>query len=61
MEQNVYTDLNGKRRDLETKQIKSHVFSYLFLISYAFCVFINYGFFYHMLGSIATVKVSKSR
>ena len=55
---NVYIDLNGKRRDLETKQIKSQVFSYLFLISYAFCVFINYGIFYHMLGLIATVKAS---
>ena len=55
---NVYIDLNGKRRNLETKQMKSHVFSYVFLISFAFCVFINSDIFYDTLGSTATVKVS---
>ena len=32
---NVYTDLNGKSQNLETKQIKNYVFSYVFLISNA--------------------------
>ena len=30
---NIYTDLNGKSQNLETKNIKSHVFSYVFLTS----------------------------
>ena len=55
---NVYTDFNGKRQNLETKQIKTHVFSYVFLTSIAICVFINSDTFYDMLGSIATLKVS---
>ena len=55
---NVYTDLNGKSQNLETEQIKSHVFSYVFLISTAICVFINSDIFYDMLGSTATFKLS---
>ena len=46
---------------LETKQIKSRVFSYVFLTSIAICVFINSDIFYNTLGSIATLKVSYSR
>ena len=38
---NVYTDFNGKSQNLETKQIKGNVFSYVFLTSIAICVFIN--------------------
>ena len=55
---NIYTDLNGKRENLETKQITSHVFSYVFLTSIVICVFINSDIFYDMLGSIATFKLS---
>ena len=36
---NVYTDLNGKQQNLETKQITKHVFSYMFLTSVVICVF----------------------
>ena len=36
---NVYTDLNGKLKNLETKQITSQVFSYVFLTSIVICVF----------------------
>ena len=55
---NIYIDLNGKRQNLETKQIKSHVFSYMFLISLAICVFINFDIFNDTLGSIATFILS---
>ena len=55
---NIYTDLNEKSQNLETKQIKSHVFSYAFLTSTAICIFINSGIFYDTLGSIATLKLS---
>ena len=55
---NVYIDLNGKQQNLETKLIKSHVFSYIFLTSIAMCVFINSDIFHDTLGSIATIKVS---
>ena len=54
---NVYIDLNGKLQNLETKQIKKHVFSYVFRISIAICVFINFDIFYDTLGSIATFKL----
>ena len=54
---NVYFDLNGKRQNVATKQIKSHVFSYVFLTSIAICVFINSDIFYDMLGSIGTFKL----
>ena len=47
---NGYIDLNGKRQNLETKQINSHVFSYVFLTSIAICVFINSDIFYDTLG-----------
>ena len=57
----VYINLNGKRQNLETKQIKSHVFSYEFMTSIAICVFINSDIFYDTLGSIATFKLSLSR
>ena len=53
---NVHIDSNGKRQNLETKQIKSHAFSYVFLTSIAICVFINSDIFYDTLGSIATFK-----
>ena len=55
---NVDIDLNEKRQNLETKQIKSRVFSYMFLTSIAICVFINSDIFYDTLGSTATLKVS---
>ena len=55
---NVYVDLNGKRQNLETKQIKSHMFSYPFLTTIAICVFINFDIFYDTLGAIATFKGS---
>ena len=55
---NVYIDLNEKRQNLEAKQIKSRVFSYVFLTSIAICVFINSDIFYDTLGLIATIKVS---
>ena len=55
---NVYTDLNGKSQNLETKQIKSHVFSFMSLTSIAVCVFINSDIFYDTLGSITTFKLS---
>ena len=55
---NVYIDLNGKRQHLETKQIKSHVFSYVFLTAIAICGFINFDIFYDTLGSLATFKLS---
>ena len=55
---NVYTGLNGKSQNLETKQIKSHVFSYVFLTSTAICDFINSDMFYDMLGSTETFKLS---
>ena len=58
---NVNIDLNGKRQNLETKQIKSHVFSYVFLTSIAICVFNNTGIFSDMLGSIVTFEISQSR
>ena len=53
---NVYTDLNEKRQNLDTKHIKSRVFSYVFLTSVAIgiSVFINSDIFYGTLGSIAT-------
>ena len=54
----VYIDLNGKRQNLETKQIKRQVVSYVFLPSIAVCVFINSDIFYEMLGSIVTFKLS---
>ena len=55
---NVYIDLNGKRQNLETEEIKSHVFSDVFLTSIAICVFITSDIFYDTLGSIATFKLS---
>ena len=55
---NVYIDLNGKRQNSETKQIKSHVFSYVFLTSIAIYVFINSDILNDTLGSIATFKLS---
>ena len=55
---NVYTDMNEKRQNLETKQITSHVFSYVFLTSIVICVFINSDIFYDMLGSIVTFRLS---
>ena len=58
---NVYIDLNGKRRYLETKQIKGHMLSYVFRISFIFCDFINSDIFNDTLGLIATNKVSQSR
>ena len=58
MEQEVYIDLNGKRQNVETKQIKSHVFSYVFLRSIAICACINSDILYDTLGSIATFKLS---
>ena len=61
LNRNVYIDLNEKRQNLETKQIKSHVFSYVFLTSIAICVFINFDNFYDTLGSTATFKSSESR
>ena len=58
---NVYTDLNGKSQNLETKQIQSHMFSYMFLTSTAICVFINSDIFYDTLGSIATLSYSRQK
>ena len=58
LNKNVYIDLNEKRQNLETKQIKSRVFSYVILIPIAICVFINSDIFYDTLWSIATLKVS---
>ena len=55
---NTYIDLNGKQRNLETKQIKSHVFPYVFLTLIGICVFVNSDIFYDTLGSIATLKFS---
>ena len=55
---NVYIDLNGKRQNSETKQVRSHVFSYVFLTSTASCVCINSGICYDTLGSIATFKLA---
>ena len=55
---NVYIDLNEKRQNLETKQIKSRVFSYVFLTAIERCVFISFDIFYDALGSIVTLKVS---
>ena len=55
---NVCTDLSGKRQNLEMKQIKSHLFSYVFLTSIVICVFINSDIFYDTLGSITTLKLS---
>ena len=46
---NVYTDLNGKSQNLETKHLKSHMFTYVFLTSVAICVFIYSDIFYDML------------
>ena len=45
---NVYIDLNGERQNLETKQITSQVFSYMFLTSIVICVFIISDIFYDM-------------
>ena len=53
---NVYIDLNGKRQNLETKPVNSHVFSYMYLTSIALCVFINFDIFHDTLGSTATFK-----
>ena len=53
---NIYIDLNWKRQNWETKPIKSHVYSYMFLTSIAMCVFINSDIFHDTLGSIATLK-----
>ena len=39
-------------------ELKSHVFSYLFLTSIAICVFINSDIFYDVLGSKATFRWS---
>ena len=61
MEQDVYIDMNGKLHYLETKQIKRHMPSYVFLTSFVICVFINSDILYDTLGSIATFKLSKSR
>ena len=36
---NFYIDLNGKQQVLKTEQIKSHMFSYVFLTSVAISVF----------------------
>ena len=58
---NVYADLNGKSQNLEAKQIKSHMFSYVFLASIAICVFINSDIFYDTLGPVATFKLWKFR
>ena len=58
MEQNFKIDSNGKRQNLQTKQIKSHVFSYLFLTPIVICFFINSDIFYDRLGSIVTFKLS---
>ena len=55
---NVYIDLNEKRQNLETKQIKSRVFSYVFLTAIEICVFISFDIFYDASGSIVTLKVS---
>ena len=49
---NVYIALNGKLQNLETKQIKSHVFSYVFLTSIAICVIINLDMFYDTLDQL---------
>ena len=57
---NVYIDLHGKRQNFETKQTKSHVFSYVFLTSTAICVFINSDILYDTLGSTAIFKLSLS-
>ena len=56
---NVYTDLTGKWQNLETKQIKSHVFSYVSDINCNLCFisFINSDIFYDTLESIATFKL----
>ena len=55
---NSYIDFNEKQQNLETKQIKSRVFSHVFLTSIAICVFMNSEIFFDTLGSIATLKVS---
>ena len=55
---NGYIDLKGKRQNLETKQIKSQVFAYVFPTSIAICVFINSDIFYDTLGWIKTFKLS---
>ena len=44
MEQGI--DLNGKRQNLETKPLKGHMFSYVFLTSIAMRVFINSDMFH---------------
>ena len=53
---NIYTDLNGKSQNLETKQIKRHGFSYVYL-----CLFNNSDIFNDTLRPIATFKLSWSR
>ena len=58
---NVYIDLNERRQNLKTKQIKSRMFSYVFLTSITIRVLINSDSFYDTLGSIATLKVQKPR
>ena len=58
MEEDVYIDVNGKRHYLETKQIKRHLPSYVFLTSIVICVFINSDILYDTLGSTATFKLS---
>ena len=57
---NVYIDFNEKRYNLESKQIKSRVFSHGFLTSIAICVFINSVIFYDTLGSTATLSFTVS-
>ena len=58
MEQERLRWFEWERQNLETKQITSHVFSYVFRISIVICDFINSDIFYDMLGSIATFKSS---
>ena len=60
---NTYIDLNGKRKKLQTNYTKSYVFSYLFLTSIAFCVFIcsDIHILDNALGVIATFKVPSLR
>ena len=53
---NVYIELNGKRQNLENKQIKWS--SYMFLTSIVICVFMNSDNFYDTLGSTLTLKLS---
>ena len=56
-DRNICIDLNGKGIKMQTRLIKTRVFSHIILTSTAFCVFINSNVFNDALGSTVAFKV----